>query len=56
MVNEMSIDRPHGEGRFVAPCEKGFLSMPVWSDYERNRPTVRSFEIREPEALHVDPA
>ena len=55
MVNEMSIDQPHGKGRFVAPCETGFLSMPVWSDYEENRPTVLSFEIREPEALHVDP-
>ena len=37
MVNEISIDRPHGKGRFVAPCEKGFLSMTVWSDHKTDR-------------------
>lgn len=55
MVNEISVDRPHGRGRFVAPCEKGFLSMPVWSDHETNRPTMLNFEIREPEELRPDP-
>ena len=55
MVNEVTKDRPHGKGRFVAPSEKGFLSMPVWSDYKKTRPTMLSFEIRDPEELHVDP-
>ena len=51
MVNEIAEDHPHGKGRFVSPCERGFLSMPVWSDHKEDRPTVRSFEIREPEQL-----
>ena len=55
MVNEVTKDRPRGRGRFVAPCEKGFLSMPVWSDYKENRPTVLNFEIREPEELTDNP-
>ena len=55
MVNEVAKDRPRGRGRFVAPCEKGFLSMPVWSDYKENRPTVLNFEIREPEGLTDNP-
>ena len=55
MVNEVKKDRPRGRGRFVAPHEKGFLSMPVWSDYKENRPTLLNFEIREPEELDDDP-
>ena len=55
MVNEISIGRPYGKGRFVTPCEKGFLSMPVWSDHKTDRPTVRNFEIREPEELSNNP-
>lgn len=55
MVNEVTKDRPRGRGRFVAPCEKGFLSMPVWSDYKENRPTLLNFEIREPEGLTDNP-
>lgn len=55
MVNEVKKDCPRGRGRFVAPCEKGFLSMPVWSDHNTDRPTVRNFEIREPEDLSNDP-
>ena len=55
MVNEVTKDRPRGRGRFVAPCEKGFLSMPVWSDYKENRPTLLNFEIREPEELADNP-
>ncbi len=56
MVNEISLDRPHGKGRFVAPCENGFLSMPVWSNYgATGRPTLVNFEIREPEELPNDP-
>ena len=55
MVNEVTKDRPRGRGRFVAPCEKGFLSMPVWSDHKSDRPTVLNFEIREPEALTDNP-
>ncbi len=55
MVNEISVGRPHGRGRFVAPCEKGFLSMPVWSDHRTNLPTVRNFDIREPEELASNP-
>ncbi len=55
MVNEISIVRPHGKGCFVAPCEKGFLSMPVWSDHKTDRPTVRNFVIREPEELSNNP-
>lgn len=55
MVNEIAIDHPHGRGRFVAPCEKGFLSMPVWSDHRTDRPTLLNFEIRELEELPRDP-
>ena len=55
MVNEVTKDRPRGRGRFVAPCEKGFLSMPVWSDHKENRPTVLNFEIRELEELTDNP-
>ena len=55
MVNQILIDRPHGKGRFVTPCTKGFLSMPVWSDHNTDRPTVRNFEIREPEELSNNP-
>ena len=55
MVNEVTEGHPHGNGRFVSPSEKGFLSMPVWSDHKGDRPTIRSFEIREPEQLPSDP-
>ena len=55
MVNEILIGRPHGKGRFVSLCEKGFLSMPVWSDHNRDRPTVRNFEIRKLEELSNNP-
>ena len=55
MVNEVTKDRPHGRGRFVVPCEQGFLSMPVWSDHKKDRPTVLNFEIREPEELSNTP-
>ena len=55
MVNQILIGPPHGKGRFVALCEKGFLSMPVWSDHNTDRPTVRNFEIREPEELSNTP-
>ena len=55
LVNEVTNDRPRGRGRFVTPCEKGFLSMPVWSDYKEDRPTLLNFEIREPEQLPVVP-
>lgn len=55
MINEVTAERPHGHGRFVAPCPTGFLAMPVWSDHKTNRPTVDSFEIRQPETLRRDP-
>ena len=55
MVNEVAKDRPRGRGRFVARCEKGFLSMPVWSDHKKDRPTLGNFEIREPEELTDNP-
>ncbi len=55
MVNEILVGRPRGKGRFVAPCEQGFLSMPIWSDHRTDRPTVRNFEIREPEELSSTP-
>lgn len=55
MVNEILVGRPRGKGRFVAPCKQGFLSMPVWSDHRTDRPTVRNFEIREPEELSSTP-
>ena len=55
MVNEILLGRPQGKGRFVSPCGHGFLSMPVWSDHDSNRPTVRNFEIREPEELSNTP-
>ena len=55
MVNEVTKDRPRGKGRFVTPSENGFLSMPVWSDHKKDRPTVLNFEIREPEQLPAVP-
>jgi len=55
MINEVTAERPHGKGRFVSPCEKGFLSMPVWSDHKNDQPTVCRFEIREPEELPDNP-
>ena len=56
MVNEITKDRPQGKGRFVIPSEKGFLSMPVWSDHNKDgRPTVLNFEIQEPKPLPVNP-
>ena len=55
MVNEVAKARPRGRGRFVAPCRKGFLSMPVWSDHQNDQPTVRNFEIRDPEELTDNP-
>lgn len=55
MVNEISVDRPRGQGRFVAPSEQGFLSMPVWSDHRKDRPTLLNFDIRDPEELAGNP-
>ena len=55
MVNEISIRRPRGRGRFVAPCNRGFLSMPVWSDHKEDRHTLCNFEIREPVQLPNNP-
>ena len=55
MINEITAEPPYGKGRFVAPCDTGFLSMPVWSDHKRNRPTVDSFKIRQPENLLRNP-
>lgn len=55
MVNEISTGRPCGRGRYVAPCKNGFLSMPIWSDHNTDRPTLHNFEIREPEELANDP-
>ena len=55
MVNEVKAEPPYGKGCFVAPCLTGFLSMPVWSDHKTNRPTVDSFEVRQPENLRRDP-
>lgn len=55
MINDVKVEHPHGRGRFVAPCPTGLLSMPVWSDHRTNRPTVDSFEIRQPEKLRRDP-
>ena len=55
MVNEVKKDRPRGRGRFVAPCDKGFLSMPIWSDHKEDRPTLCNFEIREPVPLPNNP-
>lgn len=55
MVNAISVDRPRGQGRFVAPSEQGFLSMPVWSDHRKDRPTLLNFDIREPEELAGNP-
>ncbi len=56
MVNEIAVGRPRGKGCFVAPSEREFLSMPVWSDHETNRPTLLNFESREPEELPRDPS
>lgn len=55
MVNEVTKDRPRGRGCFVAPSDKGVLSMPVWSDHKEDRPTVLNFEIREPKELTDSP-
>ena len=56
MVNEITKDRPRGRGRFIAPCERGFLSMPVWTDHNKDgRPTLLNFEIQEPEDLPFNP-
>ena len=55
MVNEVSRDRPSGRGRFVAPCVEGFLSMPVWSDHQEDRPAMVNFEVRAPEELSESP-
>ena len=55
MVNAISVDRPRGQGRFVAPSEQGFLSMPVWSDHRKDRPTLLNFDIREPQELVGNP-
>ena len=55
MVNEITKDRPQGEGRFVSPCKNGFLSMPVWSDHKNDRPTLLNFEIRELAELPNNP-
>lgn len=55
LVNEITESVPRGRGRYVALCDKGFLSMPVWSDHQEDRPTIRSFEIREPEELTDNP-
>ena len=55
LVNEVTEESPHGKGRFVTISDKGFLSMPVWSDHNNDRPTLRNFEIREPEELLGNP-
>ena len=55
MINEISVDRPRGQGRFMAPSEQGFLSMPVWSDHREDRPTLLNFDIRDPEELADNP-
>ena len=55
MVNDIRVDLPQGKGRFVAPCERGFLAMPIWSDHGGDRPVLGTFEIREPVDLCSDP-
>lgn len=55
MVNAISVDRPRGQGRFVAPSEQGLLSMPVWSDHRKDRPTLLNFDIRDSEELAGNP-
>ena len=56
MVNDIRVDVPRGKGRFVAPFDRGFLTMPVWSDHRHGgRPVVQSFEIRDPQAVGPEP-
>ena len=56
MVNEIRVQSPRGLARFVAPCEHGLLTMPVWTDHRRGgRPAVQSFEIRDPEIVGTEP-
>ena len=56
MVDEIRIDVPSGRGSFVGPCERGFLTMPVWTDHVREgRPVVQTFEIRDAEDVGREP-
>jgi len=56
MVNDIRIRSPRGQARFVAPCEHGFLTMPVWTDHRvGGRPAVQSFAIRDLERVGVEP-
>ena len=56
MVNDIRVRSPRGRAQFVAPCDGGFLTMPVWTDYRlRGRPVVQSFEIRDPEIVGAEP-
>lgn len=47
MVNDIRVDLPGGKGRFVAPSERGDLTMPVWTDHVSDRSRMRTFEIRD---------
>ena len=47
MVNDIRVNLPGGQGRFVAPSERGDLAMPVWTDHVSDRSRVRTFEIRD---------
>ena len=55
LINDIRVDLPRGRGRFVVPYERGFLSMPIWSDHRQDRPMVGTFEIRAPIDLPRDP-
>ena len=55
LVNDIRVDVPRGRGRFVAPKERGFLTMPTWIDYGKDRSQVRTFEIGDIEDIGCDP-
>ena len=55
LVDDIHVARPRGKGRLVAPRERGYLAMPVWTDHGKEQPVMRSFEIGEPIELGPTP-
>lgn len=55
MINDIRVDLPRGKGRFVAPSERGYLTMPIWTDHVSDRSRMQTFEIRDPDEIYRFP-
>lgn len=56
LVNDIRVDLPRGKGRFVVLNERGFLTMPTWTDHAKDRSRVQTFEIGNIEDVSREPS